>query len=277
MPLISTQAGDSWQSLLAKDVASSSAEAFLRAAEGCEGDTLSRLYSNATEACEAFTSSVSAAVECVVQARTNVRRKASMLSASRVKWLGLQSAEFDSVKVLLEGWERQLCANCCNSEDVDAIEVSMVTADQILRDLTFFPVSSSMICVGHGALSEVSTVSHVQEAVDAARSVVSCCPLLKGTEGNTMTISCRDACGDPVRALKVEDVTAGLAVPTQGWSLSAPTIEDGTVSVRVSLATDAANTASLCAVIACTSFLLPLQVIVPSVPVRSFQIVCYIF
>lgn len=229
------------------------------AAESCEGDTLARLGCNTGAACDALASAVSAATDIVSNAIRDARLRAKRQCALLDKRLEWRFEELVGCSDMLESYERQLCVNRDNF-DLCWLEVSLVTAEQLLDEVNPLPCCSSLIFAGDSVpvLSAVADMSHVQEGVDVGYSTVSHPPWLRRGEWNSVTITCRDAFGDAVR-VKVEDVMCVFGEGGSCWFAS-PTCENDIVCLSVAPSTEAVAEVTLYVAIGCVWIHIPLQV-----------------
>lgn len=227
--------------------------ALTTAADSCEG-TVERLCLNTSVCCDGVTSAVTVTIGCVLEAKGGVNAKVKRLCSSRDKRLVWQCEEFDACKAMLEGLERQLCAA---PEDV---ELSEAAVRQLLIEVNDLPTHSSVVLFTSSTMPELVEMSHVQLGVDSGRSSVSCAELLARSEGNVVTICCRDVHGTAVRALTLEDVSVRLSEDGVGWTVRETTVHDGSVSVCVTISAEAPRTMTLVVDIHSARIEAPLQV-----------------
>lgn len=232
-----------------------------QAAQRCEGDTIGRLAINTSAACDGIASTVRDTVTVVSDTVRAVGLKAKTVCNSRDKRLAWQYDELDAAKALLEGFERQLSVHISEESDFEA---SMRTARLLLDHVTFLPSLSVALFPGVSApfVSEVSRMSRVQKDADSANSSVSSPHLWRRGERAKVSVCCRDALGEGLRTVTVDDVS--VVEPGVGWCVGPSTVEAGTIVVEVTRAMDAEHhenpTPTLRVFVGCSPIDVPLQV-----------------
>lgn len=164
---------------------------------------------------------------------------------------------------MLESWARQLMLDA-STVDEEGCEASLRTVAQVLDDMAVLTQSAGVMCVGEaGPVSKaLSGMSSVQLGVASEHSVTSCPRYLKRCEANAVTVSCHDALGEVVKTVTPGDVTIGWSDSTvEGWSVCGPpTVGNGVVHVYILPTEEAECNVTLCVVIDCTRFHIPLSV-----------------
>lgn len=214
----------------------------------CEGDVVDRLAIGTAAACDGLTSSVAATIDHVSQEVRNAQLRARRLCASRDKRLEWHGEELDANNALLGEWERQLRVHVTHTFDLNATEASLMTAEQLLGEWNRLPASVMFGCGVENVplATPLAGMSHVQQNVDEALSVVSHPRVLKRDEENVVTISCLDGFGDPVRSVRVEDVAVAMNAEASSWLVCIEGVEEGVVSLLVTPGTPHLATLCVC-------------------------------
>lgn len=235
-------------------------------AERLEDDTIGRLAINTSAACDGIASSVRDTVTVVSDALRAVGLKAKSLCNLRDKRLEWQYDELDAIQAQLESVDRQLRAFIYESDDINVISESVRTTELLLAEFDAIPRQPSAVWALSACIaSALSVMSYIQLCVDCVRSGVSHARYLKRGEGNSVTIACRDACGEAVRTLATSDVRVSLSEPLISCNINRVSVDGGSVVVEVWISgADVPNLVTLLVDISGTAMQVPLQVCVLS-------------
>lgn len=208
---------------------------------------IARLDANVADSAAHVTSAISSVIAQTAHIVPGFVASARRRARAAGKRLEMRGDEFDGVTDTLESILQQVSAG---DYVLEFTEDSCEILVKLIDDAVLFPSTSTLLTPGSCTvvMSSVGEASCVDSGVDAARSVSTAVSharwLARGSQ-SLIRITLLDAVGEPVYGIAPDDIECSIGSDTVGWAVSSVAVEEHTLALKVALARDCSDTASL--------------------------------